>query len=81
VAGYEASSFYGFGLPKSPPAEVIDRLNREVNAGLADPKIQSRLADLAGIALAGSPADFGTLIAEETEKWAKVVKYSGAQPG
>src|SRR5262249_2145950 len=69
VPGYEASDWYGVGAPKNTPAEIIDRLNREINAGLADPKIKARLADLGGMTLAGSPTDFGKLVAEETEKW------------
>ena len=64
---------------RKPPAEIVDKLNREINAALADPKFKARLADLGGTRLAGSPADFGKLIAEETEKWAKVVKFSGAK--
>ena len=62
------------------PAEIVDKLNQEINAGLADPKIKARFADLGGTALAGSPAEFGKLIADETEKWGKVVKFSGAKP-
>ena len=77
VPGYEASQWYGVGAPKNTPTEVIDNLNKEINAGLADPKIKARLADLGGTALAGSPADFGKLIADETEKWGKVVKLVG----
>jgi tripartite-type tricarboxylate transporter receptor subunit TctC len=80
VPGYEASSLFGIGAPRNPPAEIVDRLNREINAALADSKTRARLADLGGIVQAGSPADFGKLIAEETEKWAKVVKFSGAKP-
>jgi tripartite-type tricarboxylate transporter receptor subunit TctC len=80
LPGYEASSLFGIGAPKNPPAEIVDKLNREINAALADSKMRARLADLGGITLAGSPADFGKLIAEETEKWAKVVKFSGAKP-
>ena len=74
VPGYEASAWYGIGAPKNTPAEIIDKLNKEINAALADPKIKARLADLGGTVLAGSPADFGKLIADETEKWAKVIK-------
>ena len=77
VPGYEASAWFGVGAPKDTPAEIIDKLNKEINAGLADPKIKARLADLGGVTLTGSPADFGKLIAEETEKWGKVVKFSG----
>jgi tripartite-type tricarboxylate transporter receptor subunit TctC len=80
LPGYEASAWYGVGAPKNTPAEIIDRLNKEINAGLADPKMKVRLAELGGTVLLGSPADFGRLIAEETEKWAKVVKFSGARP-
>ena len=80
VPGYETSAWQGVGAPKSTPVEIIDRLNKEINAGLADPKIKSRVADMGGTVLAGSPADFGKLIADETEKWGKVVKFSGAKP-
>jgi tripartite-type tricarboxylate transporter receptor subunit TctC len=74
VPGYEASGWSGFGSPKSTPTEVIDKLNREINASLADSKIKAQLADLGSSALTGSPADFGKLIADETEKWAKVIQ-------
>ena len=74
VPGYEASDWYGIGAPKNTPAEIIDKLNKEINAGLADPKIRARIADLGGTSLALSPAEYGKLIAEETEKWAKVVR-------
>jgi tripartite-type tricarboxylate transporter receptor subunit TctC len=77
VPGYEASNWYGIGAPKNTPAEVIEKLNKETNAGLADPKLKARLDDVGGIALRGSPADFGKLIADETEKWGKVVKFTG----
>ena len=80
VPGYEASSWYGIGAPEGTPAEIIDKLNQEINAGLADPKIKARLADMGGMALTGPPAEFGKLIADETEKWGKVVKFSGAKP-
>jgi tripartite-type tricarboxylate transporter receptor subunit TctC len=80
VPGYEASAWTGIGAPKNTPADIIDKLNREINAGLADPNMKARLADLGGTVLAGSPADFGKLIADETEKWGKVVKFSGAKP-
>ena len=79
VPGYEASGWNGLVAPKNTPTEVIDKLNKEINAGLADPDIKTRLADLGGTPLAGSPADFGKLVADETEKWAKVVKFSGAK--
>jgi tripartite-type tricarboxylate transporter receptor subunit TctC len=80
VSGYESSTWYGVGAPKNTPTEIIDKLNKEINAGLADAKIKARLADLGNVGLALSPADFGKLIAEETEKWGKVVKFSGAKP-
>jgi tripartite-type tricarboxylate transporter receptor subunit TctC len=79
VPGYEASSCFGVGAPINTPAEIVDKLNSEINAALADPKINARLMDLGGTVLASSPADFGRLIADETEKWAKVVKFSGAK--
>jgi tripartite-type tricarboxylate transporter receptor subunit TctC len=80
VPGYETSSVYGLGAPKNTPFELIDKLNKEINAGLADPKIKARLAETGSMVLAGSPADFGKLLAEETEKWAKVVKFAGIKP-
>jgi len=76
VPGYEASTWYGVGAPKNTPEEIIDMLNREINAALADPQIRSRLVALGGMVLAGSPADFGKLITDETAKWAKVVKFA-----
>jgi tripartite-type tricarboxylate transporter receptor subunit TctC len=79
VPGYESSSWYGVGAPKGTPAEIVDKLNREVNAALADPKMKARFADLGGMLLPGTPADFGKFVAEETEKWAKVVEFSGAK--
>jgi tripartite-type tricarboxylate transporter receptor subunit TctC len=80
VPGYEVSSWWGAGVPKSTSAEIVEKLNREINAGLADPKIKARLAELGGTVLSGSPSDFGRLIAQETEKWGQVVKFSGAKP-
>jgi len=77
VPSYEASAWFGVGAPKNTPSQIIDQLNEAINAGLADPKLKARLADLGGTPLVGSPADFGKLIAEETEKWAKVVKFAG----
>jgi tripartite-type tricarboxylate transporter receptor subunit TctC len=67
----------GVGAPKNTPAEIVDKLNKEINAGLAEPKVSARLADMGGALLSGSPAEFGKLIAEETEKWANVVKFIG----
>ena len=80
VPGYEASTWYGIGAPKNTPTETIDKLNKEINAGLADSKMKAQLADLGGTALAGSPAEFGRIIADETEKWAKVVKFARIKP-
>ena len=77
VPGYEASNWYGVGIPKNTPVEIVDKLNKEINTGLADPKIKARLADFGGTPLVVSPADFGKLIAEETEKWGEVVKFTG----
>jgi tripartite-type tricarboxylate transporter receptor subunit TctC len=74
VPGYEASIWFGIGAPKNTPTEIIEMLNKEINAALGDPKMKARLADLGGTALAGSPADFGKLIAEETEKWGNVIR-------
>ena len=79
VPGYEASAWYGIGAPKATPAEIVNKLNKEINAGLADPKMKARLADLGGTPFLGSPADFGKLIADDTEKWGKVVEFSGAK--
>jgi tripartite-type tricarboxylate transporter receptor subunit TctC len=80
VPTYEASSVYGLGGPKNMPAFIVERLNKEINAGLADPKIKARLADLGGEMLALSPADFGKLIADETEKWGKVIRAANIKP-
>jgi tripartite-type tricarboxylate transporter receptor subunit TctC len=80
VPGYEASSFFGFGAPRNTPAEIVDKLNREIDAGLADPTIKARLAELDGTVLGGSPADFGNLIAEETEKWGRVIRAASVKP-
>jgi len=77
LPGYEASTWYGVGAPRNTPAEIVERLNREINAALADPKIKARIADLGGTAFSGSPADFGRFIADETEKWGKVVRFAG----
>ena len=80
LPGYEASAWYGLGAPRNTPAAVIDRLNDAVNAILADPASQGRFAELGASLLPGSPADFGKLLADETEKWGKVVKFAGAKP-
>jgi tripartite-type tricarboxylate transporter receptor subunit TctC len=77
VPGYEASTWYGVGAPKATPAEIVEKLNEEIKASLADPKLQARLADLGGTVMMGSPPDFGKFIADETEKWGKVVKFVG----
>jgi tripartite-type tricarboxylate transporter receptor subunit TctC len=80
VPGYEASAFFGISAPKATPPAIVSRLNSAINVVLADAKIKARIADLGGTPLPGSPADFGRLVADETEKWAKVVKFSGAKP-
>jgi tripartite-type tricarboxylate transporter receptor subunit TctC len=77
VPGYESSQWYGVSAPKNTPVEIVEKLNKEINAALADPKMKTRFADLGGTVLPGSPADFGKLIADETEKWGKVVKFAG----
>jgi tripartite-type tricarboxylate transporter receptor subunit TctC len=77
VPGYEASSWFGIAAPKGTPADIVERLNRETNAGLADAQIKARLAQMGGMRLTGSPADFGKLIADETEKWGKVIRAGG----
>ena len=74
VPGYEASGWFGIGAPKKTPVEIVDRLNREINAGLADPKLKTRLSDLGATVFVGSPTDFARHISEETEKWGKVVR-------
>jgi tripartite-type tricarboxylate transporter receptor subunit TctC len=80
VPGYEASAFFGVGAPRGTPSEIVDTLNKQVNAALADPKMKARLAELGGLMLSGPPADFGNLIAAETEKWAKVVRAANIKP-
>jgi tripartite-type tricarboxylate transporter receptor subunit TctC len=77
VPGYEASGFAGIGAPKGTPPEIIDRLNKELNAGLADSKVKSRIVELGGTVAGGTPADFATILSEATEKWAKVIKFAG----
>jgi tripartite-type tricarboxylate transporter receptor subunit TctC len=79
VPGYEASAWFGIGAPKGTPPEIIELLNKAVNAAVADPNIRARLADMGGMMINGTPAEFGKIIVEETEKWAKVVKFSGAK--
>jgi tripartite-type tricarboxylate transporter receptor subunit TctC len=79
VPGFEASAWYGVGAPRNTPAEIVDRLNKEINAILADPKMKARLVDLGGTVISGSPSDFGKLIADETEKWGKVVRHVGVK--
>jgi tripartite-type tricarboxylate transporter receptor subunit TctC len=78
VPGYEASAFFGMAVPKGTPREIIEKLNRTINQALADPATQARLAELGGTDIAGTPEDFGKIIVEETDKWAKVVKATGA---
>jgi tripartite-type tricarboxylate transporter receptor subunit TctC len=80
LPGYEASGWYGVGAPKNTPTEIVDKLNKEINAALANPKMKAQLADLGGIVLALSPAEFGKLIAEETEKWGKVIRAANIKP-
>jgi tripartite-type tricarboxylate transporter receptor subunit TctC len=80
LPGFEASAWGGLGAPRNTPAKIIDTLNEQINAALNDPKMKARLADLGGVALPGSPAEFGKLIAEETEKWGKVIKFAGIKP-
>jgi tripartite-type tricarboxylate transporter receptor subunit TctC len=80
VPGYEASSWHGVGVPKNTPAEIVDKLNDEINAALADPNFKAHLADLGGTALSGSPTDFQKLVADETEKWGKVIRAANIKP-
>ena len=80
VPGYESSGWVGIGVPSKTPIDIIEKLNGEINAGLADPKIKARLADLGGTPLAGSPIDFGKLIAEQTDRWAKVIRAANIKP-
>ena len=79
VPGYEASAWQGIGVPRSTPGEIVEKLNTEISAAVADPQIKARLSDLGGEVLAGSSSDFGMLIVEETSKWARVIKFSGAK--
>ena len=80
VPGFEASSWFGFGAPRNMPPEIANMLNKEINAGLADPKIKARLAELGGTVLAGSPSDFGQFIVDEAEKWGKVIRAANVKP-
>jgi tripartite-type tricarboxylate transporter receptor subunit TctC len=80
LPGYESSAWFGIGAPRNTPADIVEKLNTEINAGLADPTIKPRLANFGGTVLAGSPSEFGKLISEETKKWAKVVKFAGMKP-
>src|SRR5262249_15011098 len=80
LPGYEANTWFGLGAPKSTSPAIIDKLNLEINAGLADPKMKARITDLGGTVLAGSPAEFGKLIADDTEKWGKVIRAANIKP-
>jgi len=80
VPGYEAGGWYGIGVPRHAPAEIVDRLNRDINASLADPKLKARLADLGYATMGSSPAEFGKFIEQEIDKWAKVIKFAGIKP-
>ena len=80
VSGYQASSWHGVGVPKNTPAEIVEKLNKDINAGLANPALKARTADLGGVPMPMTPSDFGKLIADETEKWSKVVKFAGIKP-
>jgi tripartite-type tricarboxylate transporter receptor subunit TctC len=80
LPGYEASNFRGIGAPKQTPVEIVENLNKKINSILADPTVKARIADIGGIVLPGSPADFGKLIADETEKWAKVIRTANIKP-
>jgi tripartite-type tricarboxylate transporter receptor subunit TctC len=80
VPGYEASAWYGVGAPKGTPTEIIDQLNTEINTILADPKVKARFGELGASLIGGPPSEFGKLVVEETDKWGKVVKFSGAKP-
>ena len=77
VPGYEGTAWFGIGAPKNTPKEIVDKLNKEINAGLADPRLKGRLVDLGGVPMSVTPAEFGKFIADETEKWSKVVKFAG----
>jgi tripartite-type tricarboxylate transporter receptor subunit TctC len=79
LPGYDTSVWYGFGVPKGTPAEIVGKLNREINAGLADPRLKARFAELGATAIGGTPADFGRFVENETAMWGRVVKFSGAK--
>jgi tripartite-type tricarboxylate transporter receptor subunit TctC len=81
LPGYEATAWYGVGAPRSTPVEIVGRLNKEINAGLVDPKMKARLADLGSEGMPMTPAEFGKFVVDETEKWGKVVKFAGMKPG
>ena len=80
VPGYDSSAFYGVGAPKNTPADIVDKLNKEINAGLADAALKKRISDLGSVPFPGSPADFGKLVADETEKWGKVIRAANIKP-
>jgi tripartite-type tricarboxylate transporter receptor subunit TctC len=80
VPGYDSSAFYGIGAPKNTPADIVDKLNKEINAGLADAALKKRISDLGSVPFPGSPADFGKLVADETEKWGKVIRAANIKP-
>jgi tripartite-type tricarboxylate transporter receptor subunit TctC len=80
VPGYEASAWYGIGVAKNTPAEIVEKLNKEINLALADPKMTARLGELGALPLSGSPAEFGALLVDETEKWGKVVRFASIKP-
>jgi tripartite-type tricarboxylate transporter receptor subunit TctC len=80
LPGYETSAWFGIGAPRDTPAGIIDKLNKEINAGLADPRIKARFADLAATVFMGSPTDFAKFIADDTEKWAKVIRTANIKP-
>ena len=80
MPGYEVSTWFGIGAPRNTPAAIIDKLNKEINTALADPKMKARISDMGALPFAGSPADFGKLIADEIGKWAKVIKFAGIKP-
>ena len=80
MSDYEATSWAGIGAPAHTPAEIVDKLNRETNAALAEPKLKQQLANFGAVVMTGSPADFGKLVSDETAKWAKVIKFAGIKP-